>query len=100
MVSISEMPGYGLLRVELEGNEILLIRVGDRFFATSLRCTHENDDLSTGMLEDGKIVCGLHFATYDPATGEVISPPQDGGEARPLKTYPVRVEGQEIMVDL
>ncbi|MBX8631761.1 MAG: Rieske (2Fe-2S) protein [Thermoplasmata archaeon] len=90
----------GLLRAEVGGKEILLIRSGNNLYATSLRCTHENDDLSSGTLEDGNIVCGFHFATYSPATGEVISPPQDGGEATPLKTYRVKIEGEDIMVEI
>jgi nitrite reductase/ring-hydroxylating ferredoxin subunit len=98
--NIDELPEAGLFRAEVEGKEILLIRTADRIFATSLRCTHENDDLSTGTLENGNIVCGFHYATYSPSTGEVLAGPQDGGDARPLQTFSVKIEGSAVMVDV
>ncbi|MBX8633039.1 MAG: Rieske (2Fe-2S) protein [Candidatus Thermoplasmatota archaeon] len=98
--NIDEMPATGLFRAEVEGKEILLIRSGEKIFATSLRCTHENDDLSTGTIENGNIVCGFHYATYSPSTGEVLAGPEDGGDARPLQTFNVKIEGSKVLVDV
>ena len=95
-----EMPANGMARIEAPGKNLLLVKIGEKVYATQLKCTHEDDDLSGGTIEGGNIVCGFHFATYSPATGEVIAPPQDGGEARPLKTYPVKIENGDILVDV
>ncbi len=97
---IDEVADNALTRVEVQGREILLVRSGGNIFATQLRCTHEDDDLSSGTLEDGRIVCGFHYATYDPQSGDVVAPPQDGGEASRLMTYGVRVEQGEVLVDI
>lgn len=100
VVKLAEIPVSGLLRSEVAGREILIIRYGDRLFATSLRCTHENDDLSNGTLESGNVVCSFHYASYNPSTGEVVAPPQDGGDTSPLKTYSVKVDNGNVMVDI
>lgn len=97
--SLSDIADNGLTRAEVEGTELLIVRMGERLFATQLRCTHEDDDLSKGTLEDGKIVCSYHYATYDPADGEVMSQPQNGGEATKLRTYGIKLEDGEVLVD-
>jgi 3-phenylpropionate/trans-cinnamate dioxygenase ferredoxin subunit len=97
---ISSLPQSGLTRAEVDGQELLVVSMDGKYFVTQLRCTHEQDDLSNGMLENGNIVCGFHYATFNPASGEVVSQPQDGGEATPLKTYSVKIEAGELLVDL
>lgn len=98
--ALSDIADNTLTKVDVQGTEILIIRMGDRLFATQLRCTHEDDDLSNGTLEDGKIVCSYHYATYDPATGGVLSQPQDSGEATDLKTYGIELRDGEVLVDV
>lgn len=98
--SLTEIPENGLQRVEVEGTELLIVKIGEKIFATQLRCTHKDDDLSAGTIENGNIVCSYHYATYNPATGEVLSPPEDGGEARALRTYGVKTEGDDVLVDV
>jgi nitrite reductase/ring-hydroxylating ferredoxin subunit len=100
VAKLDDIPVSGLLRTEAGGTEVLILRDGEKLFATSLRCTHENDDLSGGMLEGGNLVCSFHYATFNPSTGEVISAPEDGGDVKPLKTYAVKVDNGEVMVDI
>ncbi len=99
VAALDELPENGLLKAATSDGDILLVRIGGSVFATQLNCTHESDDLSGGTVEDGKIVCGFHYASFDPGTGGVVSQPQDGGEASGLKIYPVRTENGDIMVD-
>ncbi len=100
IAGVSELPESGLFRAEADGKGILLVKTGGKLFATQLRCAHEDDDLSTGTLEDGKIVCGFHFASYDPNSGKLVTPPQDGGDAGSLKTYSVKAENDDVLVDI
>lgn len=77
--------------------DIAVHRVDGEFFATSDLCTHEDWSLGEdGDLEDHKIICCLHQASFDVRTGEVIDFPA----TEPLKTFPVRVSGDEVWVDL
>ncbi|MEM3851718.1 MAG: Rieske 2Fe-2S domain-containing protein [Methanomassiliicoccales archaeon] len=100
VAEISSLPPEGLTRADANGVPVLIVTTGGKIYATQGLCTHEMDDLSNGSLENGNIVCGFHYATFQPSTGEVISQPQDGGEATPLKTYAVKIEDGKVLVDL
>ncbi len=99
VAKLSEIPESGLFRTEANGTGILIIRDGEKLFVTSPRCTHEDDDLSSGILERGVLVCSFHSASFDPSTGAVVSPPEGGGDIGPLKTYGVKMEHDDVMVD-
>jgi nitrite reductase/ring-hydroxylating ferredoxin subunit len=77
-------------------NPIAVFRVGDEFFATDDTCTHAKFSLADGYVEDAEIVCALHEARFCLRTGQVLSPPATVA----LRTYPVRIEGGEVLVDL
>ncbi len=100
VANLGGIPVSGLLRTQAGSIEILIIRDGEKLFATSLRCTHENDDLSNGMLEGGNLICSFHYATFNPSTGAVVSAPEDGGDVKPLKVYDVKVENDEVLVNI
>ena len=85
-----------VLGVELAGKAIALYDVDGEVFATDNVCTHAYAHLSDGWLDGGTIECPLHAARFDVKTGNVLSPPA----SEPLKTYPVRVVGDAIEVEL
>jgi 3-phenylpropionate/trans-cinnamate dioxygenase ferredoxin subunit len=91
-----EIPEGEARCVEVNGNYIALYHVDGEFYATDDTCTHEEASLSEGFLIDGIIECPLHGSQFDVRTGEVLSLPA----VLPLKTYPVRVEGDEIQIHL
>ena len=43
-----------LFKANIEGREVLLIRDGANYYATSCYCTHEDYDLSEGFMDDHK----------------------------------------------
>ncbi len=88
-----------LFKGEVDGKEILIIKDGGKYFATSSYCTHEDYDLSEGFMDDGDLICPNHFATFNPADGSVKSPPEGSGDISPLSSYKVKVEGGKVMVD-
>lgn len=78
------------------GSVVALYDVGGKVFATSGICTHEEKCLEGGYVEDGLVECPHHSATFEIATGRAA-----GGVAREdLKTYPVRLDGDAVFVDL
>lgn len=98
--SASSLSDGGLVKASADGHEILIMRVKDNFYATSCYCTHEDYDLADGFIDDGKLICPNHFATFEPSDGSVVSPPEGAGDISPLKSYKVKVENDEIFVDL
>jgi nitrite reductase/ring-hydroxylating ferredoxin subunit len=75
---------------------ILLANLNGKIYATDLICTHAEADLSTGMLSEEGIRCPLHLSVFNLENGEPQNPPADV----PLKTYNVRLEENEVYVEV
>lgn len=96
----SSLSNDGLVKANVNNLDVLVMKIKDRIYATSCYCTHEDYDLSEGLIDEGKLICPNHFATFEPKDGSVVSPPEGSGDISPLKSYPVKVENEEIFVDL
>jgi 3-phenylpropionate/trans-cinnamate dioxygenase ferredoxin subunit len=83
-----------MLRAIVNDIPICLYNVDGVYYATQDTCTHAEASLSEGELDDGVVVCPLHGAEFDVRTGAVLCFPA----TQPLATYPVKVEGERIMV--
>jgi len=94
VASLADLPEGSLTQVELDGEKIVLARVGDRVFALHDQCSHEEFPLSSGELTGGQVTCSLHGARFDLETGAPRALPA----VRPVQTYEVRVKGEEIQV--
>lgn len=81
---------------DVNGRRILVANWEGTYFATEDVCTHDNGTLSDGELIDGEIECPRHGGRFDVRTGAVTALPP----MFPVKTFPVHVEGDEILVDL
>lgn len=79
------------------GNRRLaLYQIDGDMFASEAYCPHERECLDSGYVENGTVECALHYAVFDIRTGTRVS----GPATRPLRTYPAKVEGDEILVDI
>jgi naphthalene 1,2-dioxygenase system ferredoxin subunit len=85
-----------VIGVIVNGQEIALYAMDGALFATDDICTHAYAKLSDGWMEKGEIECPLHAGRFDIKTGKATAPPCIDD----IKTYPVRVEGDEIQVKL
>lgn len=94
----------GKLAVEIEGRPVLLFWFGGTVRAIGGSCPHEGGDLSEGSLEDGRIVCPLHGASYDLRSGAVLADPHGveppAGGTEPLVRYAARIADGTVEVDL
>ena len=68
----------------------------DRFFATDGLCTHERIHLADGLVMDNIIECPKHNGRFDYTTGQAKGAPVCVN----LKTYPVKVEGGKVLIDV
>jgi len=92
----SEVPVGEARTFEVEGLSIALCNVGGTFHAIDDVCTHDDGPLGSGRLHGTAIECPRHGARFDVRTGEVLRMPA----AVPIRVYPVRVEGDEILVEV
>jgi 3-phenylpropionate/trans-cinnamate dioxygenase ferredoxin subunit len=94
-VKTSEIAPGATRRVVVDGNDVLLCNVGGEIYAVEDVCTHDGGALDQGELEECRIMCPRHGAYFDVKTGAALTLPA----IIPLKTYPVRIEGDEIVVE-
>lgn len=80
----------------------MVTRIGDYFFASSALCTHEEADLTLGILNGDVITCPLHGAKFEIRTGKVLEGPNGTGPDRihSLKTYVIQASEDELWIDL
>ena len=85
-----------MLGVEVQGKPIALYNLDGTICATDNVCTHAFAMLTDGWLDGEVIECPLHAGRFEIKTGKGLGPPIPCD----LKTYKVRVVGEEIQVDL
>jgi nitrite reductase/ring-hydroxylating ferredoxin subunit len=75
---------------------VALYRIEGWFHATSNICTHAMAVMSDGYVDGDCIECPIHQALFHIPTGDVRS----GPATEPLKTYPVKIEHDQVLVEL
>lgn len=100
-------PG-GVKGASIEDHEMLVARVGDEYFITDARCPHMHGYLPDGKLEGTIIICPHHHSQFDLRDGHVVRWTDWEGaklgigkllrHARPLRTFAVKIEGENILV--
>jgi anthranilate 1,2-dioxygenase ferredoxin component len=76
-VAIAEVdfPEDGKFAAKIAGWHILIAKVEGTYHAVNDRCTHAASMLSTGRIRRGAVMCPLHGARFDLATGTCIGGP-------------------------
>jgi 3-phenylpropionate/trans-cinnamate dioxygenase ferredoxin subunit len=92
----SEIPDGRINVYEVNGVRVALCNVGGTFYAIDDVCTHDGGPLDQGMLEGNLVECPRHGARFDVTNGRAVVLPA----VRPVKTYPVEVEGDDVKVDV
>ena len=93
--STSEVPAGVLLAREVEGERLLLVRVGDAVRAYVDRCPGSPLTLNAGAVRDGVLLCPWHDCRYDLATGQRLD-----REAPGLEIVQTAIAGDEIKVGM
>lgn len=85
-------------RVVLDGTAVSVVRTSEsgEVFAINDICSHQNVSLAEGEVEDCSIECWLHGSTFDLRTGKPSGLPA----TRPVPVYPVKIEGDDVLVSL
>lgn len=59
----------------VDGEDVVLARSGDEFFAVGANCTHYHGTLSQGLVVGETLRCPLHHACFSLRTGEALRAP-------------------------
>ena len=95
VASLSELAAGTGKAVEVEGKSIALFNVNGKVYATDNTCLHQGGPLGEGMLEDDVVTCPWHMWQYNVRTGENLE-----DSMLKVDTYPVRVSGDDIEVEI
>ena len=82
--------------VSVDGVDLAVVRDGDDWYAIYDECSHAAIPLSEGDVEGTEIECWLHGSRFDLRTGKPTGLPA----TEPVAIYPVKVEGDEVLVDV
>ena len=97
VANLSELKDGEVKGVKVGDEEIALYRLGDEVLATSNICTHEECIISDNFYVEGEEVeCTCHGSRFNIKTGENTVPPA----AESLKTYSVKVQGDDVLIQI
>lgn len=97
VAGLGDLAEGDVTRVLVGGRALCLARVeGGGWFALDDRCTHEEIELSGGDLDGFEIECPAHGSRFDVRDGSVRGLPA----TVPTTTYPVQLDGGDVLVDL
>jgi len=96
VVALDDVPEDDVLGVDAAGKDLALYSVEGQVYATDNICSHGHARLCDGFLEGFEIECPLHQGKFDIRDGRPTCEPV----TVPARTYPVRIEGGRVFVDL
>jgi nitrite reductase (NADH) large subunit len=102
LARVSDVPRDGGIAVKYGRAQIAIFHVASSgaWYATSNACPHSGAAvLARGIVGDEggapKVACPLHKKTFDLSSGRCSS-----GDALSVDTFPVRVDGDDVLVEL
>jgi len=95
VAKVGQLAAGDFVPVSVEGRELVLGLDGERYFAVQRQCVHRGGDLAEGIVSRGHIICPNHGWRFSTATGRHAE-----ASEYCLKSYPVRVVGDAIEVEL
>jgi 3-phenylpropionate/trans-cinnamate dioxygenase ferredoxin subunit len=96
---VSEVPEGEARRYEVDGREIAVANLGGgQFRAIDDICSHAHANLHEGEVDADfeTIECPRHGSTFDLESGQPRSLPA----TQPLRVYPVKVENDELRLEI
>lgn len=95
VASVGDFGDDDVICVQAGGRRIALYNVDGEYYATDDMCTHGKASLCEGFLDGYMIECPLHQGLFDVRDGS----PQGTPVTEAVTAYPVRVEGEDILIE-
>jgi nitrite reductase/ring-hydroxylating ferredoxin subunit len=96
VAKIADIPEGEIHTLSAGGKKVALTHIGPEFFAIDDICTHAQCSLGEGSLIEQEVECPCHGSRFDVKSGAVRFLPA----TLPIATYPVKVEGEDILVEI
>jgi len=97
LCTVDELPEGGKKHIEHMGYDLLLVKLGGKFYALDDACTVSWAMLSEGTLDPAAhtVTCPQCSSVFDLATGK----PKSGPAKFPLNVYETHVIGDDVIVN-
>lgn len=98
LCKVDDVPPGTAKRFDVGKIRVCLVRLDDDFYAVGDRCSHADYSLSEGEVwpDEKEIECWKHGSAFSLETGE----PQSLPATVPVPVYEVRVEGDDVFVQV
>ena len=96
VASLSDVPESGNKIFNMGATQVLIARAPMGIYAVGAICSHQYTPLEGGKMKACFIFCPLHGVRFDMRDGKPAGTLTD----QPIPTWPVKVEGDDIFVDL
>src|SRR5687768_6902275 len=96
VAKVNDIPPGKVSYAEADGLRVALCNADGQIYAIDDVCTHDGGSLDQGELQGFTIECPRHGARFDIRTGRVTALPA----IVPVDTFPVKIEGDDVMVDV
>jgi 3-phenylpropionate/trans-cinnamate dioxygenase ferredoxin component len=97
--AVDDIAPDSMRRFDVDGHRLAVVRIGDDgWYVLGDRCSHAEASLSEGelLVDTCEVECPRHGSSFSLLTGEPDSLPA----TKPQPTYAVRVDGDDVIVDL
>ena len=96
VAALSDVPDGSSKAFTVGGQRILIARAPMGLFAVGAICSHQQQELEGGKLKACFLFCPHHGVRFDLRDGTPAGTLTD----QPIATYPARIEGGDILVDV
>ena len=93
-IPLHSVPDGAMIAGLVDGEDVLLTRQGDAFFAVGAFCTHYHGPLAHGLIVGETVRCPWHHACFSLRTGEALRPPA----LDPVACWRVERAGETVYV--
>jgi len=103
VLEVSQLEKNQMVKVFVEGKEVLLANVEGSYYAIANKCTHLGGSLAKGVLDGQIVTCPRHGAQFDVKTGLAVGEAKIAMIKMKVKnegSYQVKVDGTNIMVGI
>jgi nitrite reductase (NADH) small subunit len=94
-IRVDELAPGATTVIEIDGREIALVNLDGEFHAIDNRCPHADGPLGEGFVQEGRIVCPLHYWEFDLRTGASLDDPE-----MCVRRYETKIVGPDVLVRL
>jgi 3-phenylpropionate/trans-cinnamate dioxygenase ferredoxin subunit len=96
VAQVGQIPEGQVKVVQAKDQRLAVACVGGSYFALQDLCTHDDGPLGEGQMWGELVECPRHGARFNVKTGQAVTLPA----VLPVKTFPVKVTGEDILVEV